>query len=518
MAYSFAQKVEIDGICYILNPNNKTAEVTSNNYQYWGDISIPSIITYDNINFHVRSIGISAFAFCSNLISVDMTNSITEIDNKAFEDCESLISINIPNGIMNIGSYVFNNCDAIFSIIIPNGITIIEDGTFWNCSNLFSITIPSSVITIKDEVFVWCYALTSVMNLNPIPVDMSSSQYVFYGVDLSECTLTVPTSAVTDYQNAAIWQDFNIVGGGILVNPTVNNNLWGYTDGNALYSSGETATVTATARYSCNFINWTVNGEVVSIEETYSFTVTDDIELVANFEQHTNNVNVIINNPDYGTVTGTGSYPLNSTATLTAHAKTGYKFVNWIKDDFEMYDNPCSFTVTKDEELIVNFREKYNYTVTVNVNNTDWGHVLGIGEYKEDDVVTLIAVAATDYWFVNWSINGEIISTESVYSFIVTENINIFATFIKNPWGINDYENTDILIYPNPTFGELTINNEQLEIKGIEVFNLMGKKQDVMIDNQLGKYVLDISHLPAEMYIIRITTAEDVIVKKILKM
>ncbi|MCL1850838.1 MAG: hypothetical protein FWF70_05490 [Bacteroidetes bacterium] len=45
----------------------------------------------------------------------------------------------------------------------------------------------------------------------------------------------MPNSSVTAYQNAAIWQNFNIEGGGILVYPQSNNLEYGYVSGNALY-------------------------------------------------------------------------------------------------------------------------------------------------------------------------------------------------------------------------------------------------------------------------------------------
>ena len=44
---------------------------------------------------------------------------------------------------------------------------------------------------------------------------------------------------------------------------------------------------------------------------------------------------------------------------LTATPYEGYKFVNWTKDGVEIStENPYSFTVTEDVELIANFEDE----------------------------------------------------------------------------------------------------------------------------------------------------------------
>ena len=165
------------------------------------------------------------------------------------------------------------------------------------CINLTSITIPHSVTNIGNGAFSFCVSLTSITNLNLVPIDINSN--VFEGVDQNECILIVPTSAVFTYENAEVWKEFNIIGGGILVNPISDNNEQGYVTGNGLYKGGgkATATVTAFAHEGYKFVNWTKDGAEISKENPYSFSVTEDIELVANFEK-----NVGIENIEVATV------------------------------------------------------------------------------------------------------------------------------------------------------------------------------------------------------------------------
>ena len=58
----------------------------------------------------------------------------------------------------------------------------------------------------------------------------------------------------------------------------------GTVEGAGEYEEGKTATLTATPAEGYQFVNWTVGEEVVSTENPYTFTVTADVALVANFE------------------------------------------------------------------------------------------------------------------------------------------------------------------------------------------------------------------------------------------
>jgi hypothetical protein len=70
----------------------------------------------------------------------------------------------------------------------------------------------------------------------------------------------------------------------------------------------------------------------------------------------------------------------------------------------------------------------------------------------------------------------------------------------------------DVFIYPNPTTGELRIENGALKIQQISIFNLLGR--NVLNTKQT---TLDISHLPAGIYFVQIKTEKGVVTKKIVK-
>jgi hypothetical protein len=68
------------------------------------------------------------------------------------------------------------------------------------------------------------------------------------------------------------------------VTATVNPAEAGTVVGAGEYEENAEATLTATANEGYEFVNWTVAGEEVSTDATYTFTVTTDIEVVANFK------------------------------------------------------------------------------------------------------------------------------------------------------------------------------------------------------------------------------------------
>ena len=80
--------------------------------------------------------------------------------------------------------------------------------------------------------------------------------------------------------------------------------------------------------------------------------------------------------------------------------------------------------------------------------------------------------------------------------------------------GIEPITNDALRITPNPTTGQLTIDNGQLTIKNVEIFDAFGKKQ-LTIDN--GQLTINISHLSNGIYFLKITTEKGVVTKNIIK-
>jgi hypothetical protein len=88
-------------------------------------------------------------------------------------------------------------------------------------------------------------------------------------------------------------------------------------------------------------------------------------------------------------------------------------------------------------------------------------------------------------------------------------------SFTYSNVGINPPEKTELKVYPNPTTGELKIEmcDMRYEICDIAIFDIMGRK----VSHLTISHPISISHLPAGIYFLRITTDKGVITKKIVK-
>ena len=120
----------------------------------------------------------------------------------------------------------------------------------------------------------------------------------------------------------------------------------------------QTITLTATANEGYTFTNWTENDEVVSTEATYTFTVTGDRTLVANFTLNSYTVTAAANPSQGGSVMGAGTFDHGTSVTLTATANEGYTFTNWTENGSVVSTNATyTFTVTGDRTLVAKFTQ-----------------------------------------------------------------------------------------------------------------------------------------------------------------
>ena len=97
-----------------------------------------------------------------SVITADMLDGYTSIEEHAFYNCRGLTSVDIPNGVKIIGEGVFEGCGRLTSVTIPNSVTNIGTYSFWGCTGLTSVTIHNTDTRIEDRAFWWCTGLTSV--------------------------------------------------------------------------------------------------------------------------------------------------------------------------------------------------------------------------------------------------------------------------------------------------------------------------------------------------------------------
>ena len=200
VVYAQAGKVKIGDLYYYLYSTDNTAAVTSpssSSEKYSGDIVIPSSVTYDGTTYSVTEIE-SAFYGCTDITSVTIPGSITNIENKyvgwgVFKGCTGLITVVIGDGVQQIGEETFYGCTSLTSIVMPNSVTNIGLRAFNGCTALTSIVIPSSVTAIENLAFAGCTSLASIAISYGV---ISIGSYAFSG-----CTgltsITIPNSVTS---------------------------------------------------------------------------------------------------------------------------------------------------------------------------------------------------------------------------------------------------------------------------------------------------------------------------------
>lgn len=218
-------------------------------------------------------------------------------------------------------------------------------------------------------------------------------------------------------------------------------------DGKYVY--GQTATVTATASDGYEFVGWNdIYGTTVSTDANYSFTVIGDATLTPEFVKVKTDEGADI---DYVTVSfyhqsgklldsqklvsGEGKI----TTTVNAPTKVGFDFLGWsAKASGATAEDVVNFetaTFSENTSLYPVFKaQDITYTLTVVGLQTE--------QKAPQSSVTVTADPIEGKQFVGWKdANGNIVSYDSTYTFIITGDTTLEAC----------YEQADSVIVKEPT-------------------------------------------------------------------
>ncbi len=95
---------------------------------------------------------------------------------------------------------------------------------------------------------------------------------------------------------------------------------------------GSVVTFTATAENGYEFSNWTLNGEVVGTQPTFTTTALSDMNVVANFKPKSYRVEITATVGGSVSGAGTGIYDFGTELQLTASPQIGYRLKEWLID------------------------------------------------------------------------------------------------------------------------------------------------------------------------------------------
>ena len=280
----------------------------------------------------VTSIGKGAFFVCNFTGDLVIPNSVVEIGDEAFCSCSGFHgNLVIGNSVSSIGKGAFSSCDFTGDLVIPESVITIGDDAFLGCDHFSGdITIPNSVITIGQGAFADGYGFTGDIVIGNSVTEIGD--YAFannFGItgnlvignsmteigvhafescsDLSNIIVYcdnpptigldaftwfnntipvyIPCGSMQAYQTAEGWNQFT------------NYRQMPYYEFTT-ESGNENGRVVILQEPDCetegiveaipdegfDFLGWsTIDGEIISIENPYSFTLTEDLHLLAYF-------------------------------------------------------------------------------------------------------------------------------------------------------------------------------------------------------------------------------------------
>jgi hypothetical protein len=166
-------------------------------------------------------------------------------------------------------------------------------------------------------------------------------------------------------------------------------------------------------------------------------------------------------------------------------------------------------------DLVANFTLN-SYTVTVSADPIVGGDVDGAGTYLHGNLVEVTATPSQDYTFLNWTKEGVVVSTDSIYRFPAIENANLVAHFKYDNGMAEPITIAEFKVYPNPTNGLLHIVRPTANDARIEIFNMLGVMVKALHINEM-ETTIDISTFTSGIYLIRLSDHKNFSVKKIVK-
>ena len=254
---------------------------------------------------------------------------------------------------------------------------------------------------------------------------------------------------------------------------------------NATYEIGEIATVTAIPIINFQFLGWYDSEDtciLLSTDTTYSFEVTDNILLYADFkevpeEEMVETSSILVNAYTGGELSSTGGTvkayeeSLNDDSqdsqlyvasddlivTVIATAKEGYEFVAWHNTRYlnSVVSTSASYTFHLSEgshTLYAQFspigvEEEYAYLVIYacdDSENSIGGFVIVVGSDSsgtfwdknilKNEVITINVNVANHFEFVGWYTSRDfttLVSSDAEYTFTITEATTLYARFIS---------------------------------------------------------------------------------------
>jgi hypothetical protein len=513
-------------------------------YQKQGVSGSPNLTKQsDNISISGSNVTVSA------TIENDGTAAAGAFDVRFYASTNTIISTaDVPIYTATINSLAINGTSIINQTIDLCTITSLSSGTNYYIGYIIDYT---SVVAESDEndntyyytnpIALNCVT-TSTITLSASPTSggtvsgggtfnngqsatLTASANTGWNFDgWKENGTTVSTNAIYTFNittNRTLTAEFSQQQ--YTISASANPITGGSTSGGGNFTYNQSATLTASANTGWNFDGWKENGTTISTNAIYTFNVTTNRTLTAEFSQQQYTVSASANPTTGGSTSGGGNFTYNQSATLTASANTGWNFDGWKENGTTVSTNASyTFNVTANQTLVAEFSQQ-QYTVNLTADSLQGGTVAGGGTYNygQQATVTATPTPSSPWIFEGWYEGGAFVSNAASYTFTVVGNRDLMANFdFEVNTKIISKAEANLVLSPNPTSNLLQIQIEHptLNFDKIQIYNMVGQLvQTENLNGQKSK-TISVNSLAVGTYIIQIYTDDEsqVIVEKII--
>src|SRR5262249_44308957 len=159
--------------------------------------------------------------------------------------------------------------------------------------------------------------------------------------------------------------------------------------------------------------------------------------------------------------------------TVSASPAACYSFLNWTENGAVVSTSASyTFTAGANRSLVANFAP-ITYTITSSSSPVGSGSLTGGGVMNCGSSVMMTAAAAANYSFANWTENGNVVGSSTIYTFTAGANRNLVANFTSTLCPLT-------VALTSPTSGSTVSNTVTLAASA----NACATRVDFYCDNQ----------------------------------
>ena len=346
--------------------------------------------------------------FAVNIYSISAVSNNTVMGTVTGGGSYNYLSETSLSATPNLGYHFVQWNDGITNN--PRSITVTRDSLFTAqfASNTYQITVNSNDPSMGSAYGSGTYSYNTTITISATPV------YGYHFVQWSDGNNDNPRT-VTVLQASTYTAQFAINTYTITVNSS--NPSIGSASGGGSFNYNTPISISATPNTGYHFTQWSD----ANTDNPRLITVTQNATYTAQFSVNTYAITVNSNNSTRGSVSGSGSYTYNTTATISASPFYGYHFTQWNDGNT---DNPRTIVVSSSDTYTAQF-DPNSYTVLGLSSDATIGSVTGGGTYPYATTVSVTGVPMEHYHFVQWT--DSIINNPR--TFVVTRDTVFTAQF-----------------------------------------------------------------------------------------